>query len=215
MVIVVANTGEKNGKPTQSLFMMPQNTPGFEVGSKIQTIGWKASVSCELSFHNARVPAENLIGVEGEGLKQILTSLNSGRIAIAAICLGLAQGAYDRAEAYAKDRQAFGQPIIGYQGVSFKLVDMATRIRAGRWLVYEAAHKADRKENYRIEASMAKLFCSEMAFDAAREAIQIHGSYGVSVEYSVSKLLGDAKILEIVEGTSEIQRVLLARLLRF
>jgi short/branched chain acyl-CoA dehydrogenase len=212
-VIVVAVTGEKNGKPIHSLFVVPRNTPGYDVGPKIHTIGWKASESRELFFDNARVPAENLIGVEGDGLKQILSSLNSGRIAIAAICLGLAQGAYDRAAKYAKERIAFGKPISQYQGISFKLVDMATRIQAGRWLVYHAAHLADQGKSYRTEASMAKLFCSETAFDAARDAIQIHGSYGLSIEYSVSKLLGDAKVLEIVEGTSEIQRVLLGRLL--
>jgi len=213
LVIVLAVTGERDGKPVHSLIAVPRHTPGYSVSAKIHTIGWKACESCELFFDRVRVPADHLIGDEGKGLRQVLTSLGSGRIHIAAICLGLAQGAFDRAAAYARERIAFGKPIGDYQGVSFKLADMATRVQAGRWLVYHAAELADQGKDFRTEASMAKLFCSEVAFDAAREAIQIHGAWGLGVDASVSKLLGDAKILEIVEGTSEIQRVILGRLL--
>lgn len=176
-------------------------------------IGWRAAETCEIFLDDCRLPADALLGNEGEGHAQMLTAVTYGRICVGAMAVGLARACFDLASAYAKERLAFGRPIAARQGVAFKLVDIAVAIEAGRLLTLRAAALADTGRPFRTQASMAKLFASEAAFDAAREAIQIHGAYGVSREYPVSWLLGEAKVLEIVEGTSEIQRGLLARLL--
>ncbi|HEX2680387.1 MAG TPA: acyl-CoA dehydrogenase family protein, partial [Candidatus Dormibacteraeota bacterium] len=162
---------------------------------------------------DCRVPADSLLGNQGEGHRQVLTAVTYGRICVGAIAVGLARACFDQATAYAKEREAFGRPIGDQQGVAFKLVDIAVAIDAARLLTFRAAALADGGRPFRVEASMAKLFATEAAFEAAHQAIQVHGAYGVSREYPVSWLLGEAKVLEIVEGTSEIQRGLLARLL--
>ena len=196
-----------------SSFIVPQDTPGFDVGRHLHKIGWRAAETCEVFMNDCRVPGDALLGKEGEGHRQVLTAVTYGRICVGAIAVGLARACFDLATAYAKERQAFGRPIGNQQGIAFKLVDIAVAIDAARLLTLRAAALADSGRAFRVEASMAKLFATEAAFEAAHQAIQVHGAYGVSREYPVSWLLGEAKVLEIVEGTSEIQRGLLARLL--
>ncbi|GAB7389356.1 acyl-CoA dehydrogenase family protein [Bacillaceae bacterium] len=213
LAVIAAVSGEKDGKNETSSFIIPRNTPGYSVGPKIHTIGWQAADSRELIFEDVFIPDDCLLGERGAGLKQLLTSITYGRISIAACALGLAQGAFEAALEYAKVRHAFGKPISKYQGISFKLADMATQIEAARLMVYKAAKLADMKKDFRKEASMAKLFATETAMSVVHQAIQIHGGIGLSKEHRVSKMLGDAKLLEIVEGTSEIQRLFISRLL--
>lgn len=214
LILVVAVTGRHDGRQQLSCFAIPAGTPGLAAGPKIETIGWCVADSREVTLTDVYVPADHLVGTEaGQGLRQVLAALTFGRLGIAACAVGLAQGALDRALAYAREREQFGRPISQYQAVSHKIADMATQVEAARLLLWRAAADAEAGRNFRIGASMAKLFATEMAMAAAHKAIQIHGSYGVSLDYSVSKLLGDAKVLEIVEGTSEIQRDLIARLL--
>lgn len=213
VAVIAAVSGTKDGKNETSSFIIPRNTPGYSVGPKIHTIGWQAADSRELTFEDAFIPDDCLLGERGAGVKQLLTSITYGRISIAACALGVAQGAFESALEYAKVREAFGQPISKYQGISFKLADMATQIDAARLMVYRAAKLADLKKDFRKEASMAKLFATETAMSVVHQAIQIHGGIGLSKEHRVSKMLGDAKLLEIVEGTSEIQRLFIARLL--
>ncbi|MED2973225.1 acyl-CoA dehydrogenase family protein [Fictibacillus sp. B-59209] len=213
VAVIAAQTGEKNGKKLTSSFIVPRHTEGYIVGPKIHTIGWQAADSRELTFEDVYLPDDCLLGEEGSGIRQLLTSISYGRISIAACALGVAQGAYEEALEYAKIRQAFGHQISKYQGVSFKLADMATQIDAARLMVQRAAKLADMKKDFRKEASMAKLFATEMAMNVVHQSIQIHGGIGLSKEHRISKMLGDAKLLEIVEGTSEIQRMYIARLL--
>lgn len=211
--VVAAITGSKDGKKETSSFIVARDTPGYSVGPKIHTIGWQAADSRELTFEDAFVPDDCLVGEKGTGVKQLLTSITYGRISIAACALGVAQGAYEAALEYAKMREAFGRSISKFQGISFKIADMATQIEAARLLVYQAAKKADNKQDFLKEASMAKLFASETAMSVVNSAIQIHGGVGLSKEFNVSKMLGDAKLLEIVEGTSEIQRMTISKTL--
>ena len=164
-------------------------------------------------MNDCRLPADALLGKDGGGHRQVLTAVTYGRICVGAIAVGLARACFELGSAYAKERSAFGRPIGAQQGVAFKLVDIGVAIEAARLLTLKAAFLADAGRPFRLEASMAKLFASEAAFTAAKDAIQVHGAYGVSREYPVSWLLGEAKVLEIVEGTSEIQRSLLSRLL--
>lgn len=196
-----------------SSFIVPADAPGFEVGRHLRKIGWRAAETCEVFMNGCRLPSDALLGKEGDGHRQVLTAVTYGRICVGAIAVGLARACFELATAYAKERKAFGRPIGQQQGVAFKLVDIAVAVDAARLLTLRAAFLADEGRPFRTEASMAKLFASEAAFAAARDAIQVHGAYGVSREYPVSWLLGEAKVLEIVEGTSEIQRGLLARLL--
>lgn len=196
-----------------SAFVVPDGTPGYRVGRPLHKIGWRAATTCEVFLEDCRVPADHLVGREGDGLRQALTAITYGRVCVGAIATGLARGAWEQAVAYGRARQTFGRPVTDRQSISFGLAELATRIDAARLLTWRAAALADSGASFRAEASMAKLFATRTALDAAETAIQVHGAYGVSREYPVAKMLGDAKVLEIIEGTSEIQLLLLARLL--
>ncbi len=185
--------------------------PGFRAGKKEDKLGWRASDTRELIFEDVIVPAENLLGAEGMGFINFMKTLDAGRIGLAALSIGLAQGAFEESLKYAMLRQQFGQPIAQFQGVQFPLADMAMEIEAGRHLTYHATWLAARGLPYTKEAAYAKLFCSELAMRATIKAIQIHGGYGYTKEYPVERMMRDAKICEIGEGTSEIQRLVIAR----
>jgi alkylation response protein AidB-like acyl-CoA dehydrogenase len=185
--------------------------PGFRAGKKENKLGWRSSDTRELLFDNVEVPAENLLGTEGLGFVNFMKTLDRGRIGIAALSIGLAQGALDEALKYASVRKQFGAAIATFQGVQFQLSDMATEIEAGRHLVYHAAWLAENDKPFGKEAAMAKLFCSEVAMRATLKAVQIHGGYGYTKDYPVERYMRDAKIGEIGEGTSEIQRLVIAR----
>lgn len=185
--------------------------PGFVSGKKEDKLGWRASDTRELIFENVEVPEENLLGNEGEGFINFMRTLDSGRIGIGALSLGIAEGAFEEALRYSTQRRQFGRPIADFQGVQFQLSDMATEIEAGRHLVYHAAWLAQNGRPFGREAAMAKLFCSELAMRATTKAVQIHGGYGYTKEYPVERMMRDAKICEIGEGTSEIQRIVIAR----
>ncbi|MEN9507928.1 MAG: hypothetical protein RLZZ621_491 [Gemmatimonadota bacterium] len=187
--------------------------PGFRAGKKEDKLGWRASDTRELLFDNVEVPAENLLGTEGLGFVNFMKTLDAGRIGIAALSIGIAQGALEESLKYASVRKQFGAAIATFQGVQFQLSDMATEIEAGRHLVYHAAWLAQNGHPYGKEAAMAKLFCSELAMRATIKAIQIHGGYGYTKDYPVERYMRDAKICEIGEGTSEIQRLVIARAL--
>jgi butyryl-CoA dehydrogenase len=191
----------------------PDLTPmkGFTSGRKEDKLGWRSSDTRELIFEDVEVPRENLLGAEGEGFVNFMRTLDAGRIGIAALSLGLAQGAFDLSLQYASTRKQFGKPIAEFQGIQFQLSDIATELEAGRHLVYHAAWLAQQRCPFSKEAAMAKLFCSEMAMRATTKAIQIHGGYGYTKEYPVERMMRDAKIGEIGEGTSEIQRIVIAR----
>jgi butyryl-CoA dehydrogenase len=184
---------------------------GFRAGKKEDKLGWRASDTCELVMEDVEVPAENLLGEEGQGFVNFMRTLDAGRIGIAALSLGIAEGAFEEALSYAGVRKQFGQPIASFQGVSFQLSDMATEIEAGTHLVYHAAWLAQNGKPYGKEAAMAKLYCSELAMRATIKAVQIHGGYGYTKDYPVERMMRDAKICEIGEGTSEIQRIVIAR----
>ncbi len=184
---------------------------GFRAGKKEDKLGWRASDTRELIFEDVEVPAENLLGEEGMGFINFMKTLDAGRVGIAALSLGLAEGALAEALKYSAERKQFGQPIAHFQGVSFQLADMATEIEAGKHLMYHAAWLAQQGKPYGKEAAMAKLFCSELAMRATLKAVQIHGGYGYTKDYPVERMMRDAKICEIGEGTSEIQRVVIAR----
>jgi short/branched chain acyl-CoA dehydrogenase len=206
-VTITARTGDNE----ISCLIVPNGTPGYEISAPMQKLGWRASDTRELSFQGARVPEENLLGERGDGLKQFLRILDGGRISIAAMGVGLAQGCYDLALAYAKERHQFGKPIASFQAVQQKLVDMATEIEAARTLVYKAAWEKDEGRDFARTAAMAKLFSGELSHRAANWALQIHGGYGFMDEYAISRLYRDQKILEIGEGTNEVQRMVIAR----
>jgi alkylation response protein AidB-like acyl-CoA dehydrogenase len=184
---------------------------GFRAGKKEDKLGWRASDTCELVMEDVEVPAENLLGEEGQGFVNFMRTLDAGRIGIAALSLGIAEGALEEALSYAGVRKQFGQPIASFQGVSFQLADMATEVEAGKHLVYHAAWLAQNGKPYGKEAAMAKLYCSELAMRATIKAVQIHGGYGYTKDYPVERMMRDAKICEIGEGTSEIQRIVIAR----
>jgi butyryl-CoA dehydrogenase len=188
-----------------------QAMPGFRAGRKEDKLGWRASDTCELIFEDVEVPAENLLGTEGRGFTNFMKTLDSGRIGIAALSVGLAQGALDQAVQYTATRRQFGKAIAEFQGVHFSLADIATQVEAGRHLVYHAAWLAQHGYPYGKEAAMAKLFCSELAMRATIAAVQVHGGYGYTRDYPVERMMRDAKIGEIGEGTSEIQRIVIAR----
>jgi alkylation response protein AidB-like acyl-CoA dehydrogenase len=194
-----------------SNLIVPNGTPGYVISEPMRKLGWRASDTRELSFQDCAVPEENLLGERGRGFHQFLEILDGGRISIAAMGVGLAQGAYDLASAYAKERRQFGQPIAEFQAVRFQLADMATEIEAGRGLLYRAAWLKDRGRPFALEAAMAKLFTGELANRAANHALQIHGGYGFMDEYPISRLYRDQKVLEIGEGTNEVQRMVIAR----
>jgi short/branched chain acyl-CoA dehydrogenase len=198
-----------------STILVPNGTEGYEISAPMRKMGWHASDTRELSFRDCAVPEENLIGERGAGYRQFLEILDGGRISIAAMGLGLAQGAYDLAAAYARDRKQFGQPISKFQAIQFKLADMATEIEAGRALVYKAAWLKDQGRPFGQAAAMAKLYTGELAHRVANQALQIHGGYGYMDEYPISRLYRDQKVLEIGEGTNEVQRLVIARHLGF
>ena len=209
---ITAVTGEQDdGTKEISAIIVPTDTPGFEVGKSYRKLGWRASDTHELSFTDVRVPEENLLGQRGKGYAQFLRTLDDGRVAIAALGVGLAQGCLDQSVAYAKEREAFGKPIGGFQGIQFKLADMKVAVETARLAVYRAAWLRDRGRPYKAEASQAKLYATEIAVTSAREAVQVHGGYGFIEEFPVARFYRDAKVLEIGEGTSEIQRILIAR----
>ncbi|GCD37493.1 acyl-CoA dehydrogenase [Streptomyces chrestomyceticus JCM 4735] len=212
LVTVTAVTGRKDdGSPLISSIIVPSGTPGFSVGAPYSKVGWNASDTRELSFSDVRVPAANLVGAEGRGYAQFLRILDEGRIAIAALATGLAQGCVDESVRYAKDRHAFGRPIGHNQAIQFKLADMEMRAHTSRLAWRDAASRLVHGEPFKKEAALAKLYSSEIAVDNAREATQIHGGYGFMNEYPVARMWRDSKILEIGEGTSEVQRLLIAR----
>lgn len=212
LVTVTAVTGAKpDGHKEISSILVPAGTAGFTVSKKYSKVGWNASDTRELSFSDCRVPAENLIGERGRGYAQFLSILDEGRIAISALSVGLAQGCVDESVKYAGQRKAFGKPIGSYQAIAFKIADMETRAFTARMAYYRAAEKMMRGEPFKREAAMAKLYSSEIAVTNAREATQVHGGYGFMNEFPVARMWRDSKILEIGEGTSEVQRMLIAR----
>ena len=184
---------------------------GFRAGKKEDKLGWRASDTAELIMEDVEVPAENLLGKEGEGFKNFMRTLDSGRVGIAALSLGIAEGAFEEALKYANTRKQFGQTIASFQGIQFQLSDIATEIEAGKHLMFHAAWLAQNGRPFSKEAAMAKLFCSELAMRATIKAIQVHGGYGYTKDYPVERMMRDAKICEIGEGTSEIQRIVIAR----
>ncbi len=211
-VTVAAVTGERpDGRPEISNIFVPTGTPGYHVGRPYRKMGWHASDTRELVFTSCRVPEENLVGGRGEGYRNFMKILDDGRVAIAAMATGLAQGCLDESIKYARERVAFGAPISKHQAIAFKLADMALKVELARLAYLRASWLKDRGRRFKKEASMAKLYASEIAVEVAREAVQIHGGYGYMDEFPVSRHYRDAKVLEIGEGTSEIQRILIAR----
>ena len=209
VVTITARTGDDE----ISNFIVPNGTPGYEQGEPYRKMGWNASDTRPLTFTDCRVPEKNMLGPRGAGFKQFLHILDIGRIGVAAMGVGLAQGALDQALAYAKERKAFGQPISKFQAIQGKLADMSTEIEAGRMLVYKAARLKDRGENFTLTAAQAKLKTGRLAVRCAEEAVQIHGGYGYIEEYPVCRFYRDAKILTIGEGTDEVQQMVIARAL--
>ncbi len=209
--VVAAMTDPKSGARGISMFIVECAWDGVSSGKKEDKLGWRASDTRELILQDVRVPVQNLLGEEGRGFHQALHTLNGGRIGVAAHALGIAEGAFDAARAYALERRQFGRPIAEFQAIQFKLADMATGIEAGRHLTYHAARLKDAERPYRLAAAQAKLFCSELAMRTTIEAVQVHGGNGYTRDYPVERMMRDAKITEIGEGTSEIQRMVIAR----
>src|SRR3954464_14471315 len=212
MVCITAKTDPTHPDEISNL-IVPNGTPGYERGEPYRKMGWNASDTRPLSFDGCRVPEENLLGRRGDGFKQFLRVLDIGRIGVAAMGVGLAQGALDQALAYAKERKAFGKPISKYQAIQAKLADMATEIEAARLLTYKAARLKDNGRNFTLTAAQAKLKTGRLAVRCAEEAVQIHGGYGYIEEYPVCRMYRDAKILTIGEGTDEVQQMVIARAL--
>ncbi len=210
LYIVFAMTDKAKGTRGISAFILEKGMPGFRVGKKEEKMGIRGSATCELIFENVKVPVENLLGKEGGGFGIAMKTLDGGRIGIAAQALGLAQGAIDETVAYTKERKQFGKPISAFQNSQFQLADMQTRTDAARLLVYRAASHKDAKLPYSVEAAMAKLFASETAMEVTTKAVQLHGGYGYTREYPVERMMRDAKITEIYEGTSEVQRMVIS-----
>ncbi|QUH18574.1 acyl-CoA dehydrogenase [Alkaliphilus sp. B6464] len=208
--IIMAMTDKSAGTRGISAFIVDADTEGFTVGPKEKKLGIKGSSTCELIFENCRVPKENLIGKEGMGFKVAMKTLDGGRIGIAAQALGIAQGALDETISYVKERIQFGKPISAFQNTQFQLADMASKIEASRLLVYKAAYNKDKGLPYSYEAAMAKLVAAETAMEVTTKAVQLHGGYGYTREYPVERMMRDAKITEIYEGTSEVQRMVIS-----
>jgi short/branched chain acyl-CoA dehydrogenase len=211
-VSITAVTGGENGNKEISNIIVPNGTPGYEIGESYRKMGWNASDTRPLSFDGCRVPEENLLGRRGDGFKQFLQILDGG-IGVAAMGVGLAQGALDEAISYAKERRAFGQPISKFQAIQAKIADLSSQIEAARLLTLKAATLKDRGEPFTLTAAQAKLITGRIAVRAAEEAVQIHGGYGYIEEYPVCRFYRDAKILTIGEGTDEVQQMVIARLL--
>lgn len=211
-VTVTAITGkDERGKNIISAFIVPVGTPGMSITAPYEKMGVRASDTTQIVLENVRVPKENILGDRDKGFKQFLYTLDGGRISIAALAVGLAQGAFEKALAYSKERKQFGKSISSFQAIQFKLADMAMEIELARNMVYKAAWLKDQGKSFTKESAYAKLFATEMAFRTCNQAIQIHGGYGYMREYEVERFLRDAKLLEIGEGTSEIQRLVIAR----
>ncbi|WP_321419664.1 acyl-CoA dehydrogenase [uncultured Desulfobacter sp.] len=210
VVLVTAKTDETRGHKGISCFIVPKTTPGLVVGHHEDKMGLRASDTTDLIFENCRIPAANILGKEGDGFKIAMSGLDSGRIGIAAQSLGVAQAAFDAAVKYAKKRKQFGAPITKHQAIRFQFADMATKIEAARQLILSAASMKDRGEKFTKEASMAKLFASEMVQEVTAQAIQIHGGYGFTKDYPVERFYRDARVFTIYEGTSEIQRIVIS-----
>jgi hypothetical protein len=207
----MAKTDTSKGNKGISAFIVERSMKGVSVGKKENKLGMRASDTVAMMFDEVKVPKANLIGNEGEGFTQALVVLDSGRIGIAALSVGLAQGALDAAVKYSKERQAFGKTISDFQGIQFKLADMATEVQGARLLTYRAAMAKQNGENINLIAAQAKLFASEVAVRAANEAVQIHGGYGFIKDFPVEKFYRDAKLLTIGEGTSEVQKMVIAK----
>jgi short-chain 2-methylacyl-CoA dehydrogenase len=210
-VTITAVTGQSNGTKEISNIIVPNGTPGYEAGEPYRKMGWNASDTRPLTFDDCRVPEDNLLGRRGEGFKQFLQILDGGRIGVAAMGVGLAQGALDEAISYSKERQAFGQPIGKFQAIQAKIADISAQIEAARLLVYRAALEKDRGQSFTLTAAQAKLITGRLAVRATEEAVQIHGGYGYIEEYPVCRFYRDAKILTIGEGTDEVQQMVIAR----
>lgn len=208
--IIMAMTDKSQGTRGISAFIVEADTPGFSIGKKESKLGIKGSSTCELVFENCKIPKENLLGKEGKGFGVAMKTLDGGRIGIAAQALGIAQGALDETVNYVKERKQFGKPISYFQNTQFQLADMATKIEAARLLVYKAAFLKQEGLPYSNEAAMAKLFASETAMEVTVKAVQLHGGYGYTREYPVERMMRDAKITEIYEGTSEVQRMVIS-----
>ncbi len=204
-------TSEDKDQKEFSAIIVEQQTPGFKAVTMHDKMMWRASNTAELYFDDCRVPEENLLGKIGQGSRIMLHTLDSGRLSIAAMGLGLAQGAYELAMEYAKERKQFGQPIAKFQAISFKLADMATKIELARNLLYKACWLKDNKKPFAKEAAMSKLYCSEIAKEVADDAVQIHGGYGLMKDYPIERFFRDQRLLQIGEGTSEIQRLVITR----
>jgi alkylation response protein AidB-like acyl-CoA dehydrogenase len=211
LIVVMAVTNRAKGNRGISAFIVAHGTPGFRAGKKEDKLGMRASETSEVIFERCRVPADQMLGVEGQGFINALQVLDAGRIGIAALAVGLAQGAYDAARSYAFERQQFGQPIGTFQSIRAKLVDHAVRIEAARLLTYRAAAMKDAGRRTTLEAAMAKLYSSEIAVRVAEDGVQIHGGYGFVKDYPAEKYFRDVKLTTIGEGTSEIQRLVIAR----
>ena len=212
IAVITARSGtRKDGKSLINTFIVPKGTPGFIVSEPEDKLGWRSFLTCGLFFQDCRIPRGYILGEEGRGFAQHLEVLQTGRIFVAAISVGLAQACFDAALAYAKERVQFGQPIYNFQGISFKLADMAMAIELSRLMYLKAAWLKDKDLPHTLEASYAKLFASEMAEKTASDALQIHGGYGYMNNYAVSRYYKFSKLLQIVEGTSEVQRIVISR----
>ena len=212
-VTITAVTGQGEGGPEISNIIVPNGTDGYEIGEAYRKMGWNASDTHPLTFDDARVPESNLLGPEGQGFRQFLQILDGGRIGVAAMSVGVAQGALDEALRYAKERQAFGRSISKFQSIQAKIADISAQLEAARLLTYRAAIEKDRGENFTLTAAQAKLITGRLAVRSAEEAVQIHGGYGFIEEYPVCRFYRDAKILTIGEGTDEVQQMVIARAL--
>lgn len=208
--IIFAMTDKSKGTKGISAFIVEKDFPGFSIGTKEKKMGIRGSSTTELIFENCIVPKENLLGQEGKGFGIAMTTLDGGRIGIAAQALGLAQGAFDETVAYVKERKQFGRSIAKFQNTQFQLADMKTKIEAARLLVYNAAKAKDTKKRFSVEAAMAKLYAAEVAMEVTTKCVQLHGGYGYTREYPVERMMRDAKITEIYEGTSEVQRMVIS-----
>lgn len=206
-VTITALTGDDE----ISNLVVPNGTPGYEISEPMRKMGWRASDTRELSFHDCAVPEGNLLGARGQGFRQFLEILDGGRISVSAMAVGLAQGAFDLARSYAKERHQFGRPIADFQAVRFRLADMATEIDAGRLLTYRAAWLKDQGRPFAHAAAVAKLYTGEVSNRVVNAALQVHGGYGFMDEFAVSRLYRDQKVLEIGEGTNEVQRMIIAK----
>lgn len=211
IAVVIARTGEKGDSRGMSAFVIEKGTAGFSSGKKEDKLGMRASETAELIFDNCRIHKNNLLGVEGEGFIQAMKVLDGGRISIGALSIGIAKGAYEAALKYAKEREQFGKPIAQFQGISFKLADMATEIEASELLLHKAASLKNAKQPVTKIGAMAKMYSSEVSVKVANEAVQIHGGYGYTKEFPVEKFYRDAKLCTIGEGTTEIQKVVISR----